>query len=134
MLFWEPQFSHLQPKKVEMVFLGKYRSHEQFGHCSALHTPPRSPINSVGNVSLAVKDVISKLRQPSPSVRKRSSIMSACFPWFWTPQYYTIPVPIQYQFFYMLLHTLHINQCPPCIYKNKGGGLKCDYVTSYTTC
>ena len=45
-------------KNINSLLVHKYRSHEQSGHFSALDTPPHSPINSVGNVSLAVKDAI----------------------------------------------------------------------------
>ena len=47
-----------------------YRSYEQSGHRPALDTPPRSPINSVGNVSQAVHYALSVLTQPPPSVNK----------------------------------------------------------------
>ena len=50
----------------------KYRSHEQSGHRPAVDTSPRSPITSVGNVSLAVQDIISSLTQPPPSGKKNN--------------------------------------------------------------
>ena len=51
------------------LWVHTYRLHEQSGHRPSLDTPSRSPISSVGNVSLAVHYVISELTQPPPSVK-----------------------------------------------------------------